>query len=242
MDDANKNNELLNEYLQIVFNQKMTTYKSEYDRGSNYLFFYLSDFTFNNNNLTTTKFTFNYYILIEKKIYKKFKKSQPSLNGYSIDYNDNIQYNIDTLIVDLIKFVKLSYNKNIVNINEITYIKIKLRLLNNTFIPYLKLLQFNIGVIDLFNKIKIIAVPVKKRYTNLIKLQDDNYFRTDKDIDINSEFILSLHLNKNIEETIEYIKNNEKIILEKYDCYRGYIKNSKNFRQHPIIIKTKNKI
>lgn len=117
---------------------------------------------------------FNYYILVEVSHYKIFKKNDPTIWW--------------CIFPDMTKFIKKSKNKKIFNYKSKKYYKIKLRSLNNTFET-----NFNINIhgninydVKYFfeNYIEVMCQPVKKPYTNLIRMeQTDNYYDFENIID-----------------------------------------------------------
>lgn len=241
---------VLDQGLVECFDQKYIVYKGKYFTRDYIVQFYFSDLTKQCNKTYKTEFTFNYYLLIEKKHYKMFKKINPIINGYTLDYKNSTPYYFGNPIINLAKFMKPHYKKEIVSFNEITFIKIKLRALNNSFVPTIDI-RFDVKN-EIYDYIKFIAVPVKKRYTNLIKLVGSCYPTNDDTtpinqiksggvcIDINSDYmLLSDYTDKKIENTIEYIKDNEKIFFNNYTTHHATLFNKKTYRCYPINIRLK---
>lgn len=254
--DNNKWNEEIDKYintldylLQLSFDEKYIIYKGDYYKQDCVLHLYFSDVCKDNNKIYKTKFTFNYYLLIERKYYKTFKKMNPYIRGISLDYKDPSHYNFNNGMNILAKFTKPHYKKEIITLDGKTYIKIKLRALNNSFVPHLNI-NFEIYN-NIWAHVKIIAIPVRKRYTNLVKLQhqwsiSNDDFKKFMSIDINSDNILLYNdrYNDKRENSIDYIKNNEKIFFKYYMNGQILLLNNKTNIPYLLTlrIKTKTKI
>ena len=195
-----------------------------------------------------TKFTFNYYVLIERKYYKILKKMNPYIRGVSFDYKDPSHYNFNAGMNILAKFTKPHYKKEIITLDGKTYFKIKLRALNNSFVPHLNI-NFEIYN-DIWAHIKIIAIPVRKRYTNLVKLQVgcgkiNNELKKLACVDINSKNILLYKDGYNEKEnSIDHVKNNEKLFFKHYINGNAYLFNNETNMGYLLTlrIQTKTKI
>lgn len=225
---------ILDHQLLECFDEKYIIYESrirdyfthsddgfEIDLANVMLDFYFSDLTRENNEQYKTEFTFKYYILIKESIYKKFKNMDKYLSVCYLNYDINYPSNHTTTISQLAKFLKPSYNKETITMDGIRYIKIKLRSLNNTFLLACSFVcdpKYKNWGND--NDVKIMAVPVRKKYTNFINFISLGEPIIEKFVmDINSSFTLKVNVlgmyKKILEKYIENIKNGEKIFLDK---------------------------
>lgn len=238
----------LNHLLQLSFDEKYIIYKGDYYKKNNDLHLYFSDVCNDNTKTYKTYFTFNYYLLIERKHYKTFKKMNPYIRGISLDYKNPTHYNFNNGMCILAKFIKPHYKKEIINFDGKTYIKIKLRALNNSFIPQLNI-NFEINN-DIWARVKIIAVPVRKRYTNLIKLQQQWPMSNDdlkKFVCVDINEIMSLFYKDGYNEkenSIDHVKNNEKLFFKHYINGNAFLFNNETNIVYSLTlrIQTKTKI
>jgi hypothetical protein len=142
---------------------------------------------------------FNYYILIEKKYYKLLKNK--------IFIKNNHQY-FDLPVIA--KFYKSYYNKEDFTYNSIKYVKIKLRIFSNS-----SRMRFNLDIGTNFSnfgtnfpKILIMAVPIKKKYSNMFYLDESDYL--DDYIPLSKKKSYKIKLSENLDLYIgnSYILSN----------------------------------
>lgn len=142
--------------------------------------------------LYTPEQRFNYYLLIKENFYKFFKKMECNIKIGTMIHNAMFYRNrLFCLFPDVTKFDKNNYNKKYITIDSIRYVKLKLRAFSNTFItdfcitagpdektPEIRKyfrdtqLEFLCTGNIINDKLKIMAIPVKKKYTNLFRLND----------------------------------------------------------------------
>lgn len=159
-----------NEYKEKRRKKKIDS-KLYFHMYKDYEHHYIEETDYNYNNLTyIPEKRFDYFILIDKKIYKKLKDFIKIkilwVNEGDIEYNE---YSLN----DICKFTKLHKKKKIIH----EKIQIKLRAFNNTFIPLLrikilkeKLYEFVKDQTQLFDVFSILQKPVTKTYQNHIEL------------------------------------------------------------------------
>lgn len=133
--------------------------------SSNYIDFESYIFENVSENKSIKEHKFNYYILIEKRYYKLLK------NAISI-FNDYLYFDLP----EIAKFYKPYYNKEDFTYNSIKYVKIKIRIFSNSARSCCK---FNIKRSKFENikleNILIMAIPVKKKYSNMLRLNEPDF-------------------------------------------------------------------
>lgn len=124
---------------------------------------------------------FDYYLLIKKSYYKEFKKENPEISDFKKLYTS---YKIFPTIS---KFTKDYYNKKNVVIDGIDCIRLKLRFFNNTFTPHFMIYiskSSKLKSIKLRYSLRIMAKSVKKKYSSLVTIDNNNDFNYwDVDLD-----------------------------------------------------------
>lgn len=188
---------------------------------------------------------FNYYLLIKENFYRTFKKMNPWIFVNDSYVNDYWYSNYeDKIFPNMSKFIKKSYNKKRMNYNGINYIRLKLRVLKNSFIPKIGIcFKTNQDRIE-FKKqcnsfheiyttnsenVKIMATPVKKQYTNLIVFEGFTY-----SLEYKHEIKISNNLTLKYDNSTKYntYKNSDEIIEKIIDEYadKDIRKDYHNFR------------
>lgn len=170
---------------------------------------------------------FNYYLLIRENFYKTFKNLNLHVQNHFICINDE-ENSFDTyftLFPDVTKFIQGTYNKKRICYNGINYIRLKLRAFKNTFIPNFCLsfdrapfigkkiieknehcitsqIKFLSGCKDENNNVKLMAIPVKKKYTNIINLSEPKQRNMINELKLSRKLILKFPYSVDIIENI----------------------------------------
>lgn len=162
------------------------------------------------------KKTFNYYLLIKKNSYKNFKKADLKIQSFIYHLDSRNNYNCYLPVKYLAKSLKLHYSKKDIIYGSDKYVKLKLRALSNVFVS-----EFRFDFIDNFLNIddfEVMAVPVTKKYTNMIYFEDHRVLlkSCNKIVELSDRFsvyaYVSLVYMELFEKTIESIKDGEKLL------------------------------
>lgn len=181
-------------------------------------------------NRSISEHKFNYYILIEKRYYKLLKTKISILNQYQ---------SLELPVIA--KFYKPYYNKEDFTYDSIKYVKIKLRIFSNSARSHFKIDIDNIPQ-NFLNKfqIKIMAVPVKKIYSDMFYLDDPDldHFKSlsiekmSNKIEISDNLNLYIHnsyISTILDDGHQTSKSKDKIIFDDLiDNFTELVKNHHN--------------
>lgn len=165
------------EYKEKIGKNKIKT-KIYFHMYKDYEHHYTEENDYDTSITYVPKRRFDYYIIINKRLYKKLKDFITIkilwVNEGEFDYHE---YPLNSIA----KFTKFHKKKKIIN----DKIQIKLRAFNNTFIPLLrikilkeKLYEFVKDQTQLFESFAILQKPVTKTYQNHIELYTKHQYMT----------------------------------------------------------------
>lgn len=178
---------------------------------------------------------FNYYILINQSFYKEFMKLDCGIKIFTLD-EKGFNYPHIFPISQNIKLDKPHKNKKTYGMK---YYKLKLRALSNMFIPFISLTRKHIYKEtetdrDDFLKcvsnplfLKIMIVPVKEKYTNIVELsphdfEEKDIYRTINRGDLTFSFEDRGECNDILDDMIDIMMSGEKVYFNpkkhRYNC------------------------